>query len=132
MDAKNALLARYRELLAATGGKEKLDDATRIQDEMKYFEKDGLLIPRGDMTKSFLKYGETLKKVSDDLASAYSAVVAEYIKAGELDRADELRRELVAYSLPTKLVSIQVFRSKAYIGHADYLAWGESVHERWR
>ncbi len=75
------------------------------------------------MTKTFLEYGQDLKKVSDQLANGYADAATAYVKAGELDRADELRRELAAYSLPTKLVSIQLLRSKASIMHGDYKGW---------
>jgi hypothetical protein len=118
--AKDLVIARYRELIAVSSEKKKLEDASRIQDELNHFDKAGLMLFRGDMTKAFLKYGETLKSISDDLADAYAEAASACVKAGELNRADELRHELAAYSLPTKLVSVQLLRSRVYVMHSDY------------
>jgi hypothetical protein len=123
VEAKAVVIARYRELIAASSERKKVEDATRIQDELRYFDKDGIMIPRGDMTKSFYKYGELLKKVSDELSDAYTDAATALVKAGELERADEIRRELAGYALPTKLVSIQLLRSKSYIQHGEYKGW---------
>lgn len=119
-EAKYAVLARYREVIAELSEKKQVEAATRTQDEMQIFEKDGILLARESMTVAFRKYGETLKKLSDELTTAYTDASAAHAKAGNLDRADKLRRELVAFSLPTKLVSFLQLRTKAYIMHGDH------------
>ncbi len=119
-EAKYAVVARYREVVTALTEMKSIEAAVRSQDEMVLFEKSGILIPRTEMSRAFQKYGESQRKMSGDLAAAYTDALAAHAKAGNLAKADELRIELAALSLPTKCVSLQILRTKTYIQHAEY------------
>ncbi|MBS0204117.1 MAG: AbfB domain-containing protein [Planctomycetes bacterium] len=118
-DAKEAVILDYRKLIGELTEKKMLEAATRTQDEMKILEKDGRLLARPEMMPAFGKYGEAQKKLADELTDAYAKAAAEYVKAGELDKADEVRRELATRALPAKVISLKLIKTSTYVQHAS-------------
>lgn len=119
-EAKDVVIAQYREVIAAETKRKRIEVASRMQDEMKMFEKDGIFLGRSEIMEAFRKYGKAQKQLADTLTEAYGEAAADAVKAGDAKRSEALLTELKGRSLPTKLISFKVNFTDLYVGHGDY------------
>lgn len=122
--AKKLVLDKHAVLLRDLAKRDELEEAVKLREEMKVFEKSGILIGRAELRDVFKVYGRTTSKAAVDLRNSYLKRAKELTVAGKLDAADKLHEKAATIWQPGKLVSLLHAKGRSnYIQHGNYRGW---------
>jgi hypothetical protein len=125
------VIVKYRELIQEAIEKQDLEILGKLRNWSQRFETEGVLwLPpdQPEMLRIYREFGKSRKAAGDTLREAYSEEIKRLNAAQQFSDANALIADLEERRLPAKIISLQLFRSQAYLYHYGGVLRGQPAN----